>query len=386
MRLSDREAPVNGSLLGVTLLFPRCDCTRECGFVGNTAVEALLLQDTEFDLGHIQPTPMLGGVMQLELPGDPPRFGRLKRFIERRDLMGIEIVQHDTNHRGFRVAFVYQPLHSMGEVALGPLLRHLHVPPARLRFYEEKEVARAVAGVFVIIALRPPWLSRQWLPGLLDELLGSLIKVDLGPGRIIRLGVDFQDVFHGGDELRPHCRDAPLLLQPWLEDCFFNTRRTLSYEYAAAKPRATTRSASRCKVQRWRPSGVTLQASAMRRAWAFASSLGGVPGRGRSSNAAKPSSTKRRRVRSTVARPTARAAAMALSSAPSAALSRIRARVALGLCFFPLWSRFSSFSRSSSSSVTRYFFLGMLVILLMDRLTRLYPMPIASITFAVMEY
>src|SRR5215475_1252923 len=329
---------------------------------------------------------MLGGVMQLELPGNPPRLRRLERFIQRRDLMRIEIVQHDPNHGGFGVAFVHQPLHRVGEVDLRALLRHLHMPPAGLRFHEEKKVTRAVALVFIIIALRPPWLRWQWLPRLFDELLGGLIKVDLGPCGIIWLGVDLQDVFHGGDELCPHLWDAPLLLQPRLEDCFFKTRRTLSYEYDGARPRATTRSASRCKVQRWRPSGAALQASAIKRASAFASSLGWVPGRGRSSSAPSPSSTKRWRRRSTVARPTARAAAMALSSQPSAALRRIRARVTLRVACVPLCSRCSRGLRSASSNVTRYFFLGMLVVLLMDRLTRLYPMSISSIKFAVMEY
>src|SRR5215470_13813515 len=290
--------------------------------------------------------------------------------------MRIEIVQHDPNHRGFWVAFVHQPLHRMREVDLRPLLCHPHMPPVSLRFHEKKEIARAVAGVFVIIALRPPRLGRQRLPSLLDELLGRLIKVDFGPGSLIGLRVDLQNVFHRGDELRPHLRDAPLLLQPRLEDCFFKTRRTLSYEYDAAKPRATTRSASSCKVQRWRPSGAVLKAAAIKRASAFASSLGCVPGRGRSSSASTPSSTKRWRVRSTVARPTERAVAMALSSQPSAALRRIRARVTLRVACVPLCSRCSSCSRSSSSSVTRYFFLGMLVVPLVERLTRLYPMSI----------
>src|SRR5262252_7022320 len=298
--------------------------------------------------------------------------------------MCIEIVQYDANHRGFWVAFVYQPLHGVGEVDLRTLLRHLHMPPASLRFHEEKEVTCAVALVFVIIALRPPRLGRQRLPGLFNELLVGLIKVDLGPCGIIRRSIDLQDVFHGGDELRTHLWDAPLLLQPRLEDRFFNTRRTLSYEYDSARPSATTRSASRCKVQRWRPSGAALQASAIKRAVACASSLGCLPGRGRSSSAASPSSTKRWRVRSTVARPTERAAAMARSSAPSAALSRIRARVTLRVACVPLCSRCASWALSSSRRGTRYFFLG-IAGPPEDRITRLYPIIRLCIKFNVMQ-
>src|SRR5215813_794371 len=329
---------------------------------------------------------MLGGVMEVELPGHPPCLGRLERFVQRGDLMGIEIVQHNPNHDGFRVAFVHQPLHRVGEVELCPLLRHLHMPPAGLRFHEEKEIARAVPLIFIIIARRSPRLGWQWLAGLFNELLGRLIKVDLGPSRIIGFRVDLQDIFHRGDELGPDLWDAPLFLQPRLEDRFFKTRRTLSQEYDAAKPRATTRSASRCKVQRWRPSGAALQASASNRAAAFASSLGGVPGRGRSSSAVSPSSTKRWRRRSTVARPTERAAAMAWSSQPSAALSRIRARVTLRVACVPLCKSCSSCARSSSVSVMRYFFWGIAGHPSVYRVTRLYPMQASSIKFAVMEY
>jgi hypothetical protein len=92
-------------------------------------------------------------------------------------------------------------------------------------------------------------------------LLVRFIKVDLGTSRIIRLRVDLQHVFHGGDKLGTDRWDAPLLLQPRLEVTFFKTRRTLSYEYDSASPSATTRSASRCKVQRLRPSGAPLRVS-----------------------------------------------------------------------------------------------------------------------------
>ena len=41
------------------------------------------------------------------------------------------MVQHDAHPRGFRGACVHQPLHRVGAAELGPLRRHLHLPPAR---------------------------------------------------------------------------------------------------------------------------------------------------------------------------------------------------------------------------------------------------------------
>ena len=94
--------------------------------------------------------------------------------------MRVEIVQHHANHLGFGVADVHQPLHFMGKVHLGALLRHMHVPLAGLRFHKEKEIARAIAFIFVIKALRLSRLCWQRLSGLFDQLLARLIKVDLG--------------------------------------------------------------------------------------------------------------------------------------------------------------------------------------------------------------
>jgi hypothetical protein len=196
------------------------------------------------------------------------------------------------------------------------------------------------------------------LPGRLEALLRGLSKVHLGPGRIIGLGVDRQDVFPGGAARRTPRWEAPWLLQPRLADRVFTTRRPRASAYDAARPRATTRSASRGKGQRWRPSGAARQAAALQRASACASSWGWGPGRGRSARAASPSATKRWRGRSTGARPPERAAALALSSQPSAALRRRRARGPGRVAGVPRCRRSASCSRASSLSATRYFFLG----------------------------
>src|SRR6266498_4003839 len=80
----------------------------------------------------------------------------------------------------------------------------------------------------------------------------------------------------------------------------------------------------------------------------LASSLGFLPGRGRSLRASNPRSTKLSRTRSTVARPTLSAAAICLSVRSSAALSKIRARVTFRVECFPERSKSCSCSRSAS--------------------------------------
>src|SRR5215510_16036212 len=90
------------------------------------------------------------------------------------------------------------------------------------------EMTRAVACICVITARRRPWLGRQGLSGLVDQLLARLIKVDLGTRGIIRLRVDVQHILPSGDQLAAHFREAPLLLLSRLEVAFLKTRRTLS--------------------------------------------------------------------------------------------------------------------------------------------------------------
>ena len=164
------------------LRFPGCDFTPECCFVGNTTVETVLLQDAQLDFGHVQPTPVLWWVMQLQFPGNLPRLGRFERFIQRRQLMRIEIVQHDPNPRGFGVACVHQPLYFMGEVDFRPLLRHMCMPPAGLRFYEEKEVAYDSALWSFLRTMQdrrpqgmPPQMDEDGLVALSGSTCGQLM-------------------------------------------------------------------------------------------------------------------------------------------------------------------------------------------------------------------
>src|SRR4030095_3420755 len=173
---------------------------------------------------------------------------------------------------------------------------------------------------------------------------------------VVGLGLQVQDIFHVRYKLGADLWEAPLGLQAGLEVVFLSTRRTDSSEYASANSRVTTRSAKSWRVQRSRPSGAGPQASAISRASALPSSLGVLPGRGRSLSAARPASTNRWRVRSTGAIPTPSARVMSPSVWRAAALSSMRARVNLRADACPRRMRCSRSSRSAGLKVTWYFF------------------------------
>src|SRR5215510_10746674 len=97
-RIGDRKAPINSRLLHVALVLPGRDFSLERSFVGYTTVEALVLQNTQLDLGHVQPTAMLGCVMKLDMSGNSPSRRSLKPCIQSSQIRGIATAKHGKNH------------------------------------------------------------------------------------------------------------------------------------------------------------------------------------------------------------------------------------------------------------------------------------------------
>lgn len=59
------ERPLDGSLSGVTSLLPRVNLALQKVAVFNAPLQALTAEDADFDLRHVQPTRVLGCVVEL---------------------------------------------------------------------------------------------------------------------------------------------------------------------------------------------------------------------------------------------------------------------------------------------------------------------------------
>ena len=66
------EAPMNGGSGGISLPFQGLDFPAEGGLVGDTPPQAGSRQDAELDLGHVEPTAVLGRVVELQPFYNPP--------------------------------------------------------------------------------------------------------------------------------------------------------------------------------------------------------------------------------------------------------------------------------------------------------------------------
>jgi hypothetical protein len=78
-----REASLHLRRAGSALRVPRAPFPVQCLGVGNAAVQTLPPQDRQLDFRRVQPTPVLGRVMDLQLRRDPPRLRGLKGLLQR---------------------------------------------------------------------------------------------------------------------------------------------------------------------------------------------------------------------------------------------------------------------------------------------------------------
>ncbi len=271
--------------------------------------------------------------------------------------MRVELIANQADDLGFGITFVNQPAQLSGAIKHSSARRHFDMPPASLWLAKQKEVGRAVPLVLKIRACEATRRGWQRSASLGDQLFALFIKTDFRALGIIRLVVEIEHIFHPRDEFRTDFRETPLFLLPRLESVFFRYCRTVSCESEAESPNSTALSANKRSVQRRRPVGAWLQATATRCASALGSSLSLCPGRGCSWRHCKLSSTKRRRTRSMVGTLVETSSAICSSLNPSSALSRMRARVALRVAVFPLRSKRCKASRSSALNSMMYFFI-----------------------------
>ncbi len=66
IRILASKCPLDGSTLGVSAPLPSCYFGAEGGAIWQSPTKALTVQDADFDLGHIEPTGVLGGMVELD--------------------------------------------------------------------------------------------------------------------------------------------------------------------------------------------------------------------------------------------------------------------------------------------------------------------------------
>jgi hypothetical protein len=87
-----RKLPGDGTALAIAPQFNLVDARAQLPHAFHSARQARTLENADLDLGHVQPTAVFWGVVELHALQDAPGFLWRKGFIERSRDMSIEII------------------------------------------------------------------------------------------------------------------------------------------------------------------------------------------------------------------------------------------------------------------------------------------------------
>ncbi|MDP2818182.1 MAG: hypothetical protein Q8O29_07850, partial [Polaromonas sp.] len=144
------ESPVDGAVFAVAALLPSLDVALEGGARGKARVQALARQYPDFDLGHIQPAGVLGGVVKSH-PAQQLGSPALTQDINKASCeVSVQIVQHKMQAPSPAVSGGQKVAHQGDEVGLAAMVGYDNRSDASLGLNRHEQVASAPAHVFVV--------------------------------------------------------------------------------------------------------------------------------------------------------------------------------------------------------------------------------------------
>ena len=165
----------------VSLRLPRVDLGDEPIIAFDAAIEALAFEHADLDLDHVEPTGVLGRVMELKPPEHAARLGWREGGVESGRGMGGEVVKNDADALGFWEIDLDELAHAKGEVVSAAMIRDLDPAPRAIGVEEDEEIDDAVAAILAIETFGPSRRGRDRLARFADELGGAFIEADDRP-------------------------------------------------------------------------------------------------------------------------------------------------------------------------------------------------------------
>ena len=145
------------------MLLPCGDFADEAVGIVDPAIQTLAAQYADLDFDHVEPTGMLGGVVELQAAQNPPGFGRRECFIEGTGRVGRQVILHDADARGFGIMDIDEFAHALGIIFRRPALGDLDLAPGPVHVDTDEEIDGAVAAVLAIVAFKlAGWAGIGW--------------------------------------------------------------------------------------------------------------------------------------------------------------------------------------------------------------------------------
>lgn len=109
----------------VTLGVPCLDLGDERALIRDTVCKTLTTQVAELSLGHVEPTAVFWGRVDVEFLCDALRLRRSKGFIKRCLAMGMQILKHETDLLSMGIMLIHKCLYKVGPINFGTLRCYL---------------------------------------------------------------------------------------------------------------------------------------------------------------------------------------------------------------------------------------------------------------------
>ncbi len=143
------EAPVDLGLAVVAVLFPSGDLTAHCLQILNASVEALTTQGAQLDFRNVEPTAVLGRVVDLQAFRQVAGFLRGEGLVQRLDSMRVEVVHHQRDPLSLRIARAQHALDPARPVPACATLASFEMPPTGQGLHLQEDLHDAAAHVLV---------------------------------------------------------------------------------------------------------------------------------------------------------------------------------------------------------------------------------------------
>ena len=111
------------------MLLPCSDFVDEALGVVDSAIQALAAEHADLDLDHVEPTGMLGSVVELEAAQNSPGFGGRECLIEGAGRMGRQVVLYDPDAGGIGIVDIDEFAHAVGVIFCRPPFGDLDLAP-----------------------------------------------------------------------------------------------------------------------------------------------------------------------------------------------------------------------------------------------------------------
>src|SRR3989442_7421132 len=100
----------------IACCLPSGDLLPNLGDCVDAAVQTLTVHYADLDLGHVQPTGVLGRVMKFQFLQDAPSLIRRKGLVQTRSRVRVQVVHHQADLPGVRIMHIHQIADTLGPV------------------------------------------------------------------------------------------------------------------------------------------------------------------------------------------------------------------------------------------------------------------------------